>query len=223
MSRIDRDTEIRLFRDLLAGKDEQRVRDAILASQMRNIKVIATQFSRRYPTKSFDDFAQEGVIAVLHAIHNFDPDMGFRFSTYVEPWIKQACQREVFRSFPIRLSETRFREADRNEREAQRQLAAFGTVKLELEERRLPQFVTMDTCEVSDHGQLEKDVIEDRTLDVVWKEVERLPSFQRKLMLQHYRDRKTHQEIADEIGLTRQRVGQILATAAETIRGRCKV
>ena len=55
------------------------------------------QIARRYADAGMDveDLVQEGNIGLLHAIEKFDPDLGYRFSTYATWWIRQAVSRAL--------------------------------------------------------------------------------------------------------------------------------
>lgn len=45
-----------------------------------------------------DDLVNEGVVGLMKAVERFDPDRGFRFSTYATYWIHQAMGRAVMKT-----------------------------------------------------------------------------------------------------------------------------
>lgn len=68
-------------------------RERFIASNIKLVRFI----TRRYLGRGLDaeDLAQEGVLGMMHALTKFDPDRGFKFSTYATPWIHQALRRAI--------------------------------------------------------------------------------------------------------------------------------
>lgn len=80
-----------LARAFQAGDDRARVK--LIESNLRLVISIA----RRYRNRGlpFGDIIQEGTLGLDRAARKFDPDRGFRFSTYATLWIRQAIQRGI--------------------------------------------------------------------------------------------------------------------------------
>jgi len=74
-----------------AGDIEARRK--LIEANMRLVISIA----RRYycPGIPFDDLVQEGAIGLMRACQRFDPERGYRFSTYATHWIRQAICRAI--------------------------------------------------------------------------------------------------------------------------------
>ena len=70
-----------------------RAKAALTESNVRLVVSIAKRYQRR--GLSFQDLSQEGILGLTRACEKFDPERGFRFSTYATWWIKQSIMRAI--------------------------------------------------------------------------------------------------------------------------------
>jgi len=70
-----------------------RAKAALTESNIRLVMSIAKRYQNR--GLHFQDLAQEGILGLTKACERFDPERGFRFSTYATWWIKQSIGRAV--------------------------------------------------------------------------------------------------------------------------------
>mmetsp|Transcript_42666 Transcript_42666/g.49875 ORF Transcript_42666/g.49875 Transcript_42666/m.49875 type:complete len:581 (+) Transcript_42666:84-1826(+) len=70
-----------------------RARKALTESNLRLVVSIAKRYTNRGIT--FQDLCQEGTMGLTKACEKFDPERGFRFSTYATWWIKQGILRSI--------------------------------------------------------------------------------------------------------------------------------
>jgi len=83
--------EIRLAKGIARGC--KRSKDKLVEANLRLVVSIAKKYRNR--GVSFLDLIQEGNLGLIRAAEKFDPDKGFKFSTYATWWIRQAITRAI--------------------------------------------------------------------------------------------------------------------------------
>ena len=88
---LTQEDEVRLGR--LVQQGDVKARNSMITSNLRLVIKVA----RDYRTRGVPmlDLIEEGNLGLIHAVNKFDPERGFRFSTYATWWIRQGIEHAV--------------------------------------------------------------------------------------------------------------------------------
>ena len=92
--------ELKIARQIKKGNKAARIR--MIESNLRLVVKIARHYCHR--GLAFLDLIEEGNLGLMTAVEKFDPERGFRFSTYATWWIRQTIERAIMnQSRTVRL------------------------------------------------------------------------------------------------------------------------
>jgi RNA polymerase nonessential primary-like sigma factor len=76
-----------------AQRGDEGARKRMIVCNLRLVVKIARRYTNR--GLALLDLIEEGNLGLIHAVEKFDPDRGFRFSTYATWWIRQTIERAL--------------------------------------------------------------------------------------------------------------------------------
>ncbi len=209
---LTHEEEIDLGRRTRQG--DETARSQLIERNLRLVIPVAKKY--RGMGLPFGDLIQEGNIGLMRAADKFDPEKGFRFSTYATWWIRQAIQRAVADKgrtirVPVHMGE-KIRKMARAYNELSAELERDPTdeevaewIGWEVERVKevksaIPDATSLNQPLSSDEGSSELgDLVEDeresgavgevvRELETrrLMESVERLPERQRRVLVRRY-------------------------------------
>lgn len=91
---LDRETELELARSFKnGGENGKEAKQKIVETNLRLVVTLARE--HQHLGVEIEDLISEGNIGLLKAVERFDPEIGYRLSTYANWWIRQSMKHAI--------------------------------------------------------------------------------------------------------------------------------
>jgi RNA polymerase sigma factor (sigma-70 family) len=223
----DEETQVarRIHNAALDDRERRRARERLIVCNLRLVVSVAKEYARH--GASLHELIAEGNIGLLKAVARFDPERGFRFSTYATYWIRQSVQLAARAQRKTSRSGAEGRPAAAPPPDVDRYLSEETRESLGPFFGARPPRRTISLDELLRSRQVEGpgDPVLDSTVDLeklqsVLKVLDRRESeiVRLRFGLEEATSPLTLGEIGDRLGITRERVRQIEDRAIQKLQ-----
>ena len=220
--------------------EKKQARDKMVEGNLRLVLSVVQRFTGRGEPP--DDLFQVGVIGLMKAIDNFNPDFDLRFSTYGVPMILGEIKRWCRDNNPVRVSRSmrdtayhamQIKESLQNrtgkEPTVEEIAGEMGVPKenVVLALEAIVEPVSLYEPVFSDGSDTiyVMDQVGDRSSDVDWlqeialkESIKKLSERERRILSLRFFQGKTQMEVSEEIGISPAQVSRIEKGALDTIK-----
>lgn len=209
-------------------RKDQRARDRMVMSVYRLMYDYARKAARSRNVLQ-EDLLQEAMMGVMRACDTFDPSRA-RFTTYAMLWARAAVNRRLAVDRTL-ISQTALRPGaayqKQNERVAQVQVLWLDAVDEHMMDSDKSARDVALLCARNELHEVrtdDADIDHERKTNELMMLVADLPKRERWVVEQRFlaRQPRTLQQLADEIGLSRERVRQLEANALRKLKKQAK-